>query len=109
MMLPFSSATSRTQSVLPVAIIKCVLQPFTWPYSSSVSSIVNFRGYLTSQLAQSCKHSSPSTSGVVFGNNASLVGALVNSPGFLFMVGTLKEEFLGVSLYARFFRVAVIL
>jgi hypothetical protein len=31
MMLPFSSATSRTQSVLPVATTKCVLHALTCP------------------------------------------------------------------------------
>lgn len=35
-MLPFSSATSLTQSLFPVATIKCVLHPFICPYSSSV-------------------------------------------------------------------------
>lgn len=97
MMLPFSSATSRTQSVFPVATTKCVLQPFTWPYSSSVSSIENLLGYLIVQLAQSCRQSSPSTAGSVVGNNASVVRALENSPGF-FCVATDTLDDDGVSL-----------
>lgn len=66
--LPFSSAMSRTQSALPVATIRCVLQPLTWPYSLSLSSTSNLRGYLIVHDSQSCRQSSPSTSGFVLGN-----------------------------------------
>jgi hypothetical protein len=91
MMLPFSSATSRTQSVFPVATIKCVLHPFTCPYSSSDSSISNLRGYLTLQLEQSCKQSSPSIAGLVVGKRSSVLVAFANSPLF-FDVGTSDDD-----------------
>lgn len=68
--LPFSSATSRTQSDLPVATSTCVAHPLTCPYSSSFSSILKFRGYWIEQEAQSCKQSSPSTSGETLGNRS---------------------------------------
>ena len=86
-MLPFSSATSRTQSLFPVATIKWVLHPLICPYNSSVSSISNFLGYLTTQLEQSCSHSSPSIAGSVVGNNASVVDAFANSAGSLAIAG----------------------
>jgi hypothetical protein len=105
MMLPFSSATSRTQSVLPVATIRCVLHPLTWPYSSSVSSISNLRGYLILQLEQSCRQSSPSTAGSVVGNRCSVRVALENSPLFL-SVGTSDDDSAEVSLYDRFLNMA---
>lgn len=70
MTLPFSSATSLTQSVLPVATSMCVAQPLTCPYSSMSSSMLHFKGYLISQLSQSWSQSSPSTVGSTLGNRA---------------------------------------
>jgi len=65
--LPFSSATSRAQSVFPVATIICVAQPLTNPYSFSSSSILHLAGYLTSQDSQSWSQSSPSMAGSTLG------------------------------------------
>lgn len=42
--LPFSSATSLTQSVFPVATSMCVAHPPIFPYSLSFMSISNFDG-----------------------------------------------------------------
>lgn len=75
--LPFSSATSRTQSVLPVATSKCVAHPLTCPYSSSSRSMSNLAGYFTVQEAQSCKQSSPSTAGSTLVNNLSFTGTVL--------------------------------
>lgn len=61
--LPFSSSTSRTQSVFPVATTICVAHPFTCPYSFSSSSMLHFGGRWIVHVAQSSKQSSPSTAG----------------------------------------------
>jgi hypothetical protein len=68
--LPFSSAMSRTQSVLPVATRTWVLHPLTKPYSSSASSILNPLGYWIEQLLQSWSQSSPSTALSTTGNSS---------------------------------------
>ncbi len=85
--LRFSSATSRTQSVFPVATRTCVLHPFTYPYNLSSSFILNPFGYLTTHELQSWSQSSPSTAGSTFGNkdsqgvfSAGVPGAGVEAP-----------------------------
>lgn len=64
----------------------------------------NLRGYLTLQLAQSCRQSSPSIVGSVVGNSCSVCAALVKSPAFV-GVGTTNDDdddSAEVSLYDRF-------
>jgi hypothetical protein len=78
--LPFSSAMSRTQSVLPVATRTWVLHPLTKPYSSSASSILNPLGYWIEQLLQSWSQSSPSTALSTVGNRSCRDALLPESP-----------------------------
>jgi hypothetical protein len=80
MTLPFSSATSRTQSVLPVATSTWVLQPLTKPYRSSSSSILKPLGYCTEQLSQSWSQSSPSTALSTTGNRSASAALLPELP-----------------------------
>jgi hypothetical protein len=60
--------------------------------------MLNFLGYLTVQLSQSCKHSSPSSAGSVFGNNCVAVFAVLNP-----LVDKSTLEALGVKRLTRFF------
>lgn len=78
MTLPVSSATSRTQSDLPVATSRCVDHPLTCPYSLSSRSMSNLAGYFTVHVAQSWRQSSPSTAGSGFANRLSLSGTDLN-------------------------------
>lgn len=79
MILPRSSATSRIQSSLPVATIRCVSHRSTLPNSSSSSSMENLAGYFRVQESQSQRHSSPSTRGSVLGNSLYIWGFLMSS------------------------------
>ncbi|KAH6605641.1 hypothetical protein Trco_004794 [Trichoderma cornu-damae] len=59
-------------SALPVPTSTCVLHPLTCPYKTSSSSTLKPRGYLTEQLSQSRRHSSPSAAASVLAKSASI-------------------------------------
>jgi len=61
------------------------------PYNSSPSSIDHLLGYLMVQLAQSCRHSSPSAVGLVCGKSDDAAGAFAKP-----VVGRAVVEELGV-------------